>query len=302
MHLRTRVEGGGTARPRAWGVDSEYGRLRDVLVGPIDNYTWQPQSNAVAARSERIGLKFDRRTALAQYAEMLGAYREAGVKVHQLPAEAGLVYQLFARDSSVMTPWGAIIMQMTKHFRRGEYAGCLRFYLDSDIPIYDLVTAGNIEGGDLMVLEPGVAICGYSGDRSIEPAVSEVRKWFEAEGWEFHTYAFDPYLLHLDCQISMLAPKLAAVCVQAVEDELITWLKSRKIRIIDVSYRDAVVEMGCNLVALGAERVLIPSSARSLIEACRAEGLTVYDPDVSMIANGGGSIHCMCQPLRRDSP
>ena len=37
-----------------------------------------------------------------------------------------------------------------------------------------------------------------------------------------------------------------------------------------------------------------------LIEHCRAQGLTVYDPDVSMIANGGGSIHCMCQPLRRD--
>jgi arginine deiminase len=26
----------------------------------------------------------------------------------------------------------------------------------------------------------------------------------------------------------------------------------------------------------------------------------VYDPDVSMIAAGGGAIHCMCQALRRD--
>ena len=29
-------------------------------------------------------------------------------------------------------------------------------------------------------------------------------------------------------------------------------------------------------------------------------GLTVYAPDVSMIGNGGGAVHCMCQALHRD--
>jgi N-dimethylarginine dimethylaminohydrolase len=230
---------------------------------------------------------------------MIDAYGQAGVTVHRLPAQEGLPYQLFARDSSVMTPWGAVIMQLTKPYRRGEYAACLRFYLDSKIPIYDLVTGGNIEGGDFMVLQPGVALCGYSGDRSIEPAVDEIRAWFEAEGWEFQTYAYDPYFLHLDVQLSMLADGLAAVCVEAVEPELINWLKTKHIRVLEVSYHEAMT-MGCNLVSLGAGRVLIPASNRSLIERCRSEGLTVYDPEVSMIANGGGSIHCMCQALRRD--
>ena len=35
MKLRTRIEGGGTPRLERWGVDSEYGRLREVLVGPV---------------------------------------------------------------------------------------------------------------------------------------------------------------------------------------------------------------------------------------------------------------------------
>lgn len=299
MQLGTRIHGGGTPRPSRWGIDSEHGRLRDVLVGPIEHYTWQPESNAVAARSQRIGLRFDRKTALAQYGEMIHAYEQAGVKVHRLPAQPGLPYQLFARDSSVMTPWGAVITQLTKPYRRGEYAACLRFYLESGIPIYDLITAGNIEGGDFMVLQPGVALCGYSGDRSIEPAVNQLKGWFEAEGWEFMTYAYDPYFLHLDVQMSMLADKLAAVCVEAVEPELVSWLKSKGIRILEVSYQEAM-QMGCNLVSLGAERVLIPASNRPLIDKCRSEGLTVYDPEVSMIANGGGSIHCMCQALHRD--
>jgi N-dimethylarginine dimethylaminohydrolase len=298
MQLRTRIDGGGTPRPSRWGLDSEYGRLRDVLIGPVDHFSWQG-GNAVAQRSERVGLRFDFATAKAQYGEMLDAYRQAGVSIHTLRPSPELPYQIFARDSSVMTPWGAVIMQLQKPYRRGEYAECLRFYLQAGIPIYDLVTAGNVEGGDFMVLKPGVAACGYSGERSIEPAVRQLQSWFQAEGWEFHTYAFDSHFLHLDVQMGMLAENLAVVCVEAVEPELVTWLQAHGIRVIAVPYSDAM-QLGCNVVALGAERVLVPASSKNLIAACRAEGLTVYAPDVSMIGNGGGAVHCMSQALHRD--
>ena len=298
MQLRTRLEHGGTPRALNWGIDSEYGRLRHVLVGPIEHFSWQA-GNAVAQRSERVGLRFDFATARSQYGEMLDAYRQAGVEVHTLPGSPELPYQIFARDSSAMTPWGAVILQPQKSYRRGEYAACLRFYLDSHIPIYDLITAGNLEGGDLMVLKPGVALCGYSGERSSEPAVRQLQSWFEAEGWEFRTYAFDPHFLHLDVQMGMLAQNLAVVCVEAVEPELLTWLKAQGIRVIPVPYEDAM-RLGCNVVALGDERVLVPASSKNLLAACRSEGLTVYAPDVSMIGNGGGAVHCMCQALRRD--
>lgn len=298
MLLRTRLEGGGTPRPARWGVDSEYGVLREVLVGPVDNFAWRA-GNAVAERSERVGLQFDFTMAKRQYQEMIDAYRQAGVNVHFLSPEPDLPYQIFARDSSVMTPWGAVIMQLQKPYRRGEYAACLKFYLSREIPIYDLVTAGNVEGGDFMVLKPGVAACGYSGERSIEPAINQLRSWFEAEGWEFHRYAFDPHFLHLDVQMGMIAPGLAVVCVEAVEPELVQWLKSKGIRALPIPYGDAM-QLGSNVVALGNDRVLVPASSRNLIAACRAEGLTVYDPDVSMIGNGGGAVHCMCQALLRD--
>src|SRR6202048_1450689 len=298
MQLRTPLEHGGTTLAPEWGVDSEYGRLRDVLVGPIDHFSWQA-GNSVAQRSERIGLRFDFAAARAQYGEMLDVYRQAGVKVHTLPPSAELPYQIFARDSSAMTPWGAVILQLEKPYRRGEYAACLRFYLDAAIPIYDLITAGNVEGGDFMVLKPGVAACGYSGERSIEPAVRQLQRWFEAEGWELHPYAFDSHFLHLDVQMGMIAEGLAVVCVEAVEPELVSWLKSKGIRAIPIPYGDAM-QMGSNVVALGKERVLVPASSKNLVAACRAEGLTVYDPDVSMIGNGGGAVHCMCQALRRD--
>jgi N-dimethylarginine dimethylaminohydrolase len=298
MRLRSRVEGGGTPRLERWGVDSEYGILRDVLIGPIDHFTWQA-GNAVAQRAERVGLHFDFNVARAQYGEMLDAYRRADVRVHHLSPDPRLPYQIFARDSSAMTPWGAVILQCQKAYRRGEYAACLQFYLDAGIPIYDLVTAGNLEGGDFMVLQPGVAVCGFSGERSIEPAVRQLKSWFEAEGWELHTYAFDSHFLHLDVQMGMLAEGLAVVCVEAVEPELLDWLGSKAIRAIPIPYGDAM-QLGSNVVALGKERVLVPASSKNLVAACRAEGLTVFDPDVSMIGNGGGAVHCMCQALKRD--
>ena len=298
MQLRTRVDGGGTPRSQRWGIDSEYGVLRDVLVGPIDHFEWQP-GNAVAQRTERIGLSFDAARARAQHREMIDAYESAGVRVHSLDPDPALPYQIFARDSSVMTPWGAVIMQMERPYRRGEIASVIRFYLDNSIPIYDVITAGNVEGGDFMVIKPGLAICGYSGERSIAPAVHQIRSWFEAEGWELHTYEFDPHFLHLDVQIGMLAEGLAVVCEEVVEPELVAWLKVHGIRTVPASYRDAM-QLGTNVVALGGDRVMVPSSAKSLVSACRAEGLTVFDPDVSMIAAGGGAVHCMCQALLRD--
>ena len=104
----------------------------------------------------------------------------------------------------------------------------------------------------------------------------------------------------MDVMVSMLAEKLAAVCVDAVEPELLEWIRDRGIEVIDVSVKSAL-ELGVNLVALGDERVLIPHTNTELIEKCRAHGLTVIELEIDMFTAGGGGVHCMCQPLRRDA-
>ena len=81
-----------------------------------------------------------------------------------------------------MTPYGAVICQLANPRRRGEYASCLRFYLSNGIPIYDMVSAGNFEGGDFNMIAPGCALIGYTGLRCEEVAAREIGKWFEKEG------------------------------------------------------------------------------------------------------------------------
>ncbi|MEN1679589.1 MAG: arginine deiminase family protein [Planctomycetota bacterium] len=296
--LSRREPTGGTTPLGDWGVDSEHGVLRDVVIGPADHYRWQT-GNAMSRRSMRLGLEFDADVARQQYAEMIAAYEDAGVTCHFLRPDAALPYQVYARDSSVMTPWGAIVTQLQSPWRRGEWRAVVELFQSLDLPVYDVVTAGSFEGGDYMVLAPGVVLCGCSGDRTSEAGLAQVRGWFEAEGWEFVPYEFDPYFLHIDVKMAMLAEGLAAVCVEAVEDHLVDWLRGRGIEIIDIPYK-ALVGLEINVVALGDERVLIPRSSKLLADRCRAHGLAVLDPDISMFTAGGGGVHCMCQALRRD--
>jgi N-dimethylarginine dimethylaminohydrolase len=77
------------------------------------------------------------------------------------------------------------------------------------------------------------------------------------------------------------------------------WLKRRGFELIDIGHRQ-VLELGLNVVALGNDRVLMPAGNDDLAAQCRAHGLEVLDPDLSMITPAGGGVHCICQPLRRD--
>jgi N-dimethylarginine dimethylaminohydrolase len=301
--LRARHEGGGTPVLEDWGIDSEYGVLRDVLVGSAETFRWLGEENArysaLVRSTLRKGHRFDRELALRQHAEMLDVYRSAGVTLHDLGASEELAYGVYARDSSVMTPFGAVVGQLANPRRRGEYATTLRFYLANDIPIYDLVTAGNFEGGDFAMLEPGCALIGYTGVRGEELAARQVGGWLEAEGIEVVYAAIDEYYVHVDVLVCMLGPKLAAVCIDAIEPELVDWLRSRRIEIVPVAFRETMA-LGCNVMALGNDRVLSMAQSAGLNERLRALGFTVYDPDMSQFTLAGGGVHCLAQPLRRD--
>ena len=60
------------------------------------------------------------------------------------------------------------------------------------------------------------------------------------------------------------------------------------------------IELGCNVVALGNDRVLLPKKSYTLKKVLKAEGFTIYDPEIEMITQGGGGVHCMCQALKRE--
>lgn len=302
--LRARVEGGGTPLMSKWTLGREGSVLKDVLLGPAEGFRWMGLENAawssLVRDTMRRGYQFDKQLAMRQHREMIDAYGEAGVTCHFLPLDEANPYQVYARDSSFMTPYGAVICQMANPRRRGEYAACLRFYLENAIPIYDMVSSGNFEGGDFNIVGDGAALIGYTDHRSEEVSARQIAGWMEDEGWEIRLAPIDQFYVHIDLMVCMLNEECAAVCLETTEPEIVDWLKGRGVEIIPAGFRETMA-LGCNVVALGRDRVLSTLGAADLNAKMRAAGFTVYDPDMTMFTWAGGGVHCMCQPLNREA-
>lgn len=283
-----------------FSLDSEYGTLREVLLCPPTHYEWLP-TNAIAEQTLKSGTdKALLARAQGQYGEMVEALTSAGVTVRYLETEPHLKYQVYTRDSSQVTPWGPVMTQLYRPERRGEYAAILKFYQGEGDGFWRFATEGTVEGGDIHVIRPGLLVIGHSGVRTNEAGARQFAGWFAEQGWETLLYGFPEHFLHLDVIFCMVAEDLACACVEVLDEWFLDWLQARKIRLIPVSYRDAM-QLGCNVLALGEGRVISPRHNLELNARMRAEGLTVLDPELDVFTRGGGGIHCMTMPLKRDS-
>ena len=285
-----------------WGIDNDYARLRDVLLGRPIYYRWVEAGPIIArtlANQAMTGARFCLDTALAQHAEMVATYESAGVACHYLEADEVLHRNFFARDSSAMTPWGALICHMQLKCRRADYVSAIRFYQEHHIPIWQYATAGHFEGGDLVILEPGSVLIGYCGERSEKAGAEQVADFVRRENWEAQVVPISREFVHLDGMLVPLAEKLVVACRAALEPWVVKWLTDRGYEIVDVDYAEAR-DLGVNLVALGDDKVLSMAGSEGLNDKMRALGFDVFAPDMSMFTLGGGGVHCLCQALHRD--
>ena len=294
--LRRRNMSGGTPILSNWGFQNETDTLTDVLLGSSAHLYHRATSSL--SRKYLRDNPCDIQTAQAQHAELVSAYLHHNVNIHMLEPEPELTMQVYSRDSSVMTPYGAIITAMANWWRRGENYAAIRMYEKLDIPIYDMVTAGTFEGGDFNVIEEGCVLIGCGGARTQEEGARQVASWFQAEGWEVFLTFFDEYYVHIDLMVVPIAEKLTAVCLDCTDPELVDWLKAKGHEIIDVPFRQTM-ELGCNLMSLGKDRVIVPIASTTLSENLKARGFDVTCVDTAEISKTGGGIHCMAQALRR---
>jgi N-dimethylarginine dimethylaminohydrolase len=296
--LGRRSSSGGTATLNYWGANSEYGVLRDVLLGPVANL--RHLSTSSLSRKYLREAPANIEVAKQQHAELVDAYRHFDVNVHFQAEDPALAMQIYTRDSSFMTPYGAVITNMANWWRRGENYAAIRSYQEKGIPIYEMITAGHFEGGDFNVIEPGCVLIGCGGERTQDEAVQQVKGWFDQEGWETRVTYFDPFYVHIDLMVVMIAEKLAAVCIDCTPPDVVQWLRDKNIEIIDVPFPDTVT-LGCNVMSMGNDRVIVPKHSRVLIENLKARGFEVAEMDMSEVSKTGGGIHCMAQALRRDA-
>ena len=114
---------------------------------------------------------------------MVSVYEEAGVRVHFLGPEPALPYQVFARDSSINVPRARSDPAPPMVAARRVCAGDPLLPGERD-PDHRMITAAALEGGDFMIVEPGVAVIGNGEERTQEPAAKQLAGWLEADGCE----------------------------------------------------------------------------------------------------------------------
>ncbi len=293
--------GGAVPRGVPWGVQAQTGVLTDVLLGKPDHFRWVPLNSISAvtqANQEQMGYRFDKQKAMRQHREMVDIYTANGVNCHFLEADEGLPSSVFTRDSSFMTPWGAVIASIQTPPRRRDYAVASEFYRAAGIPIWKWVTADHFEGGDFVIVKPGVALMGFTGDRSTKAGAEQVAGWLKEKDWQAFIVPLPPQFVHMDAVVVMLEQGLALVCEDALPPYALEFLDSQGIRRIRVEYGDCV-KLGGNLVSLGDKRVLSMAHNVNVNAQLEAEGFQVLAVDYDMFALGGGGVHCSCHELHR---
>jgi len=290
--------GQNTLRPAPrWGVDSEYGRLTDVLVAPPLHLEIVPCNAAADAALDR-GLTCCSATAVRQHRALIRALEDESVRCHAAPAARGMPDLCFTRDTSLMTPWGLLALRPSAGHRRAEVCHVQGAALARGVPMLGAIEEGHVEGGDVCLVRPGLVAIGWSGERTDETGARALAQLFEARGWDAVLTCFDPRFLHLDTLFSMVDDRLALACVDALEPVFVALLEGLGIEIVRATVRE-VERLGCNLLSLGDGRILSSADNERVNRKLVSLGYRVIALDIDQFTRCGGGIHCLTMPLAR---
>ncbi len=243
--LQARVEGGGTPRMTDWVMKSETGLLKDVLLGPAESFRWMGEENAAYSSlvrdTIRRGYKFDKQVAMRQHREMVDAYEDAGVTCHFLPVDMNNPYQVYARDFELHDAlWrGHLPARQSAPARR--ICQCAALLSRQRHP--DLRHGQRRQfRGRRFQHHPGWGGADrlYRLSAREEVAARQIADWFAKEGWEIKYAPIDQFYVHIDLMVCMLNEHCAAVCLETTEDDVVDWLKAKKIEIIPASFKETM--------------------------------------------------------------
>ncbi len=288
------VDAGGSAR---WGVDSEYGRLTDVMLSVPRHLEIVP-CNAVSIENHRNGITCSPDVAVEQHARLVRAFEAEGVRCHFVSPLPDLPDLSFTRDTTLMTPWGLIGLRPAVGHRLPEVAHVRRAAEAWGVPMLGTIDEGRVEGGDICLLRPGVVVIGCSGERTDRVGAQALARVFEARGWRAILTGFDPRFLHFDTQLTMLDRGRALAFVEGLAADFLGELEALGIEIVPSHY-DEVQKLGSNLLSLGGGRLLSPADNERVNAELEQLGYRVIRVEIDQFTRCGGGMHCLTMPLAR---
>jgi len=280
-----------------WSVRSESDRLTDVLLCAPAHLSPVPCCSVTRESLDR-GFETDTRKALAQHRDLRAALERHAVRCHMLDPLPGLPDLCFTRDSAVVTPWGPVLLNPALGHRCREVDHVARYLSELDTGPVRRIERGTVEGGDVCVARDGLAIIGWSGERTSLAGAERLAALFRTHGWDVLLCPFDAYHLHLDTIFCMVDARTALACTDALPQEFLRALEARGIRILPVLPEESR-QLGCNILSLDGQTVLVAKGETRLEALLCQAGFETVPIDISEFAACGGGLHCLTMPLAR---
>ncbi|WP_342526280.1 dimethylarginine dimethylaminohydrolase family protein [Chryseomicrobium sp. FSL W7-1435] len=272
------------------GCSTEYDKLTQVIVCEPTYMKIEEVINTVQKRYAKDNIDVER--ALAQHKAFTNALNDNGMEVVSLNARPEFPEQVFTRDIGFTIGTRVFISEMASPIRQGEEK-ILREWVGSNGIPYQKMTAGSIEGGDVVV-DGNKVFVGVS-HRTNHEAIDFLEKQLPAN--EIIRVPFDASCLHLDCVFTILSPTHALVYPEALSKDTLRML-GEHYTLMEVE-KDEQFAMGTNVLAIGNNKIISLPQNTSVNKILRENNFEVIEIDLSEIIKSGGSFRCCTMPLTR---
>ena len=296
---------------RRWGVNSDVGHLRTVLVRRPGQEWAVMMSGGEYVDQARAWIgpdmmwywadmnRPDLELAQAQHDGLVTALEAEGVEVvhlHEPPVH--LTKSIFTRDPAIITRGGAVICRFGIDYRRGEELPFTRTLAHLGMPILHTIHGtGLMEGGGFAWLNSETAVVGI-GHRSDLEGARQLGEVLKTQGVDLHLIDNLGYGLHIDGSFVMVDSDMALAFSFELPWRFLEKLKELGIRVLEADPRDG--PFGVNCLAVSPGRVIMAAHAKRTADRLDKLGVEVILVEYSEIHKGGGGIHCSTLPLVRD--
>jgi N-dimethylarginine dimethylaminohydrolase len=279
-----------------WGTPDMVSKLEHVLVR-----TPTTVGNFVADAQWR---EPDRDALVREHSEFVNLLSSLGCTVHTAQAVDGLVDAVYMHDPMIMTPHGAILLQMGKRVRQPEPAQIRKDLERIGVPILGELTGSAIaDGGDKVWLDAKTLLIGH-GYRTNGEGIAQIRKMLAPYGVEVHAFDLPHFqgpdaVLHLMSVLSPISQDKAVVYEPLAPIRLLEFLKSRNITWLTVNDTE-VHTQGANILTVEPNVVVLAAGNPEIEGKLRKSGVTVHIFNGANVAvKGDGGPTCLTAPLLR---
>lgn len=279
-----------------WGTPDMVSKLEHVLVR-----TPTTVGNFVADAQWR---EPDRDALVREHNEFVQLLEELGCIVHIASAVDGLVDAVYMHDPMIMTPHGAILLQMGKPVRRAEPKQIRQDLERLGVPILGELTGTAIaDGGDKVWLDAKTLLIGH-GYRTNTEGISQIRNMLATFGVEVHAFDLPHFqgpsaVLHLMSVLSPISHCCAVVYEPLAPVRLLEFLKSRGFTWLTVNDQE-VHTQGANILTVSPNVVVLAAGNPEIEGKLRESGAVVHIFNGQNVAvKGDGGPTCLTAPLLR---